>query len=187
MSPTEQLREEHAGIGSMLDILAKICDLLESGKPVDQGHLERILEFLKVFVDKCHHAKEEDLLFPAMERAGVPGEGGPIGGMLAEHRLGREYIGGMSEAAEKLGRGDRSASPQFVRNARSYIGLLRAHIEKENGILYPLADRRIPEKTQRELLADFDKVEEERVGHGKHEEFHRLMDRLRKIYLLRTP
>ena len=183
MSPTEQLKEEHEGIKVMLDILAKVCDRLESGARVDQRHPDQILEFLKVFVDRCHHAKEEDILFPAMERAGVPGEGGPIGVMLAEHRLGRENIKGMSEAAERLGRGDRSASSQFVQNARNYIELLLAHIEKENEILYPMADGSIPENIQQALLADFDKVEEERVGHGKHEEFHRLMDRLREIYI----
>ncbi len=183
MFPTEQLKEEHAGIKLMLDILAKVGDRLESGERVDQRHLDQILEFLKVFVDKCHHAKEEDILFPAMERAGVPGEGGPIGVMLAEHRLGRENIKGMSEAAAKLGRGDRGASSQFVQNARSYIELLLAHIEKENEILYPMADSHIPKKTQEEILADFEKVEEERVGRGKHEEFHRLMDRLKEIYL----
>jgi hemerythrin-like domain-containing protein len=183
MFPTEQLKEEHAGIKLMLDILAKVCDRLESGTRVDQQHLEQILDFLKVFVDKCHHAKEEDFLFPAMERSGIPVEGGPIGVMLAEHRLGRENIKGMSEAADRLGRGDRNASSQFVQNARSYIELLLEHIEKENEILYPMADGSIPEKTQKTLLADFDKVEEERVGHGKHEEFHRMMDRMRAIYL----
>src|SRR5512141_1564626 len=183
MFPTEQLKEEHAGIKLMLDILAKVCGRLESGESVDQRHLDQILEFLKVFVDKCHHAKEEDILFPAMERSGIPVEGGPIGVMLAEHRSGREKIKGMSEAADRLGRGDRSASSQFVQNARSYIELLLEHIETENEILYPMADGSIPEKTQQTLLADFDKVEEERVGHGKHEEFHRMMDRMRTIYL----
>ena len=183
MFPTEQLKDEHAGIKLMLDILAKVCDRLESGERVDQRHLDKILEFLNVFVDKCHHAKEEDILFPAMERAGIPGEGGPIGVMLAEHRLGRENIEEMSEAAAKLGRGGRGASSQFVQNARSYIELLLEHIEKENEILYPMADSHIPDKTQEELLVDFEKVEEERVGHGKHEEFHRLLDVLREIYL----
>ena len=183
MFTTEQLKEEHAGIKLMLDILAKVCNRLESGESVDQRHLDQILEFLKVFVDKCHHGKEEDILFPAMERAGIPGEGGPIGVMLAEHRLGRENIKRMSEAAAKLDRGDRSASSQFVQNARSYIERLLEHIEKENEILYPMADSIIPEQTQEELLADFEKVEEERVGHGKHKEFHRMMDRMREIYL----
>lgn len=182
MTPTEQLRDEHSGIKVMLNILEKICDRMEKGGEADPEQLDRILEFLRVFVDKCHHAKEEDLLFPEMERAGIPREGGPIGVMLSEHRMGRENIRGMGESAERYKGGDRAASAQFVRNARSYIELLRQHIDKEDNILYPMAEARIPEKRQQVLLEEFEKVEEERVGHGKHEEFHRMMDRLKAIY-----
>ncbi len=183
MTPTGQLKDEHSGIKVMLNILEKVCDRLEKSEPVDPDHLDRILDFLKVFVDKCHHAKEEDLLFPEMERAGIPREGGPIGVMLSEHRTGREYIRGMGESAERCKGGDRAASARFVRNARGYIELLRQHIDKEDHILYPMADARIPEKRQRDLLAEFEKVEEERVGHGRHEEFHGLLDRLKSVYL----
>ncbi len=79
MTPTEQLKEEHQGIQLMLSILEKVCQRLESGGKVETGHLEKVLEFIQVFADKCHHGKEEDLLFPEMEKAGIPKEQGPIG------------------------------------------------------------------------------------------------------------
>ena len=82
MTPTEQLKEEHGGVKVMLGILGKICDRMESGKPVPVQHLEQILEFLMVFVDICHHGKEEEHLFPALKASGVPVEGGSIGRML---------------------------------------------------------------------------------------------------------
>jgi len=63
MTPTEQLKEEHEAIKLMLRILDKVCDKLESGEEVNPEHLDQILEFIKVFADKCHHGKEEDLLF----------------------------------------------------------------------------------------------------------------------------
>lgn len=85
MKATEQLRNEHRGIEVMLDILAKVCGRLQAGGSVDPQHLAEILEFFTVFVDKCHHAKEEDLLFPAMEQAGIPGDTGQMGGLLGEH------------------------------------------------------------------------------------------------------
>lgn len=34
----------------------------------------------------------------------------------------------------------------------------------------------------RELTRNFERVEEERVGHGKHGEFHRMMGRLKAVY-----
>jgi hemerythrin-like domain-containing protein len=36
-----------------------------------------MMEFLSVFADTCHHGKEEDFLFPGLEAAGIPNEGGP--------------------------------------------------------------------------------------------------------------
>ncbi len=180
MSPTEQLKEEHVKITSMLEILGKVSDRLESGKHVEQRHLDQILEYLKVFVGECHHGKEEDALFPAMEQAGI---GDPVEIMLEVHQLGRENVTGMSEAAGKLGQGDQSASSQFVQNARSYIERLLEHIEMENETLYPMADETLPGRVQIKLSVEFAKVDEERIGHGKKEEFHRLTEQLRDIYL----
>ncbi len=183
MKATGQLKEEHRGVNLMLDVLEKVCDRLDAGREVDPAHIDRILEFLKVFVDKCHHAKEEDCLFPAMERAGVPREGGPIGVMLSEHAAGREQVRAMTGAAEALRRRDRAAAARFTRNARGYIDLLRAHIDREDGILYPIADASLSPEAQDELVDRFERIEEERVGHGRHETFHKMMDELAKIYL----
>ena len=99
MTPAEQLREEHQGITLMLKILEKVCAKMEAQGKVNPDHLERIVEFFRIFADKCHHGKEEDLLFPEMEKAGIPREKGPIGVMLAEHSQGRGFVQGMAEAA----------------------------------------------------------------------------------------
>lgn len=182
MKATAQLKDEHGGIKVMLEILAKVCDRLQRGGSVDPAHLDGILEFLAVFVDRCHHAKEEDHLFPLLEQAGIAAEGARIGEMLGEHRQGREFIRGMKAAVDGVKRGDGPATARFVKNARDYRELLLSHIEKEDDILYPMADARLPEEKDRQLTEEFDRVEEERVGHGRHEEFHRLMDRLREAY-----
>jgi hemerythrin-like domain-containing protein len=182
MKSTQVLKEEHGGIKIMLGILGTACDRLESGQAVPGTDLERILEFLKVFVDRCHHAKEEDFLFPALERTGIPREGGPIGVMLSEHVKGREFIRGMSDTAEGCSKGERAAVEKFTFYARGYTELLLEHIEKEDEILYPMADGRLDDAVDRTLMEEFERVEEERVGHGKHEEFHRLMEELQKSY-----
>jgi hemerythrin-like domain-containing protein len=167
----------------MLRILESSCERLESGEEVSSEHLGQMLDFIKIFVDKCHHGKEEDLLFPAMEEAGIPREGGPIGVMFAEHDMGRGYVRAMSDALVKYKAGDPQASAEIIENARAYTALLNRHIQKEDNILYRMADMRIPKQKQDELLEGFEKVEQERIGVGKHEEFHRLLEQLEKIYL----
>ena len=103
--------------------------------------------------------------------------------MLTEHDMGRGYVKGMSEAVAKYKAGDRKASSAIVENARNYIALLTQHIDKEDNILYPMADMHLSEERQNELLEEFEVVERERIGVGKHEEFHRLLDHLGEVYL----
>ncbi len=183
MKATEQLKAEHEGIKMMLSILDRICLKLESGEPVAVNHLEQILEFFKIFVDRCHHGKEEDLLFPAMEHAGVPKEGGPIGQMLLEHDDGRSYVKRMAAAVADYKAGNRNAAKEIVQNARGYIATLEAHIQKENMVLFSIADSRLSEETQEGLFEEFEHLEEHKIGLGKHEEFHALLNHLATMYL----
>ena len=183
MKPTEVLTTEHNAIKQMLRILEEVCKQIEAGARVETEHLERIVEFIRVFADRCHHGKEEDLLFVAMEEAGIPRHGGPIGVMLSEHDLGRSYVRKMSEAIALYAAGDASAASQFVTNARNYVALLSQHIDKEDHILYPMGDMHVSREKQARLIEEFDRVELERIGPGKHEEFHHLLDHLAAVYL----
>jgi len=72
--------------------------------------------------------------------------------------------------------GENVDSGAFRTNASGYIELLRAHIEKENGILFPMGDRFLPPEKQQELLEAFDKHEEEVIGAGVHERLHAMLD-----------
>lgn len=182
MRATDQLRNEHDAILSMLAILERVCVSLQSKEKVDASHLEEMIDFFRVFADKCHHGKEEAHLFPAMEEAGVPRYGGPLGVMLEEHDAGRGYVRAMSDGVQKYASGDVAGAAQFASSARRYVDLLRRHIDKENSILFPLADRSVAPQKQDELLKEFDRVEREVVGEGKHEEFHRLLQKLQRIY-----
>jgi hemerythrin-like domain-containing protein len=184
LKPTEVLKQEHEAIKLALEILEKICQKLDGGGKVSAKDLEKIVEFIKIFADKCHHGKEEDLLFVEMEKAGVPREGGPIEVMLTEHNIGRDYVKKMSEAVAKIQKGESKAPfSQFSQNAKGYIELLTEHINKEDSILYPIVDTHLAIETQNELLEKFEKVEKERIGHGEHEEFHHLLHKLKETYL----
>lgn len=180
MVPTEQLKTEHEGIKLMLKILDKVCSKPEE---INHEHFAKMLEFLKVFVDKCHHCKEEDLLIPAMVEAGVPKDKGAIKFTLMEHVEGRGYVKGMSEAFDKLKNGDCQAPGKIDENAKNYITLLVKHIDKEDNILFPLADKVLSQAKQTELEEGFEKLEVDRIGLGKHEEFHQLLHQLKEIYL----
>lgn len=183
MTPTDQLKDEHQGILLMLRILEKVCSKIDARESVNPDHLEGIVEFFRVFADRCHHGKEEDLLFPEMEKSGISREHGPIGVMLMEHDQGRAYVRAMGEAVAGYKKGDVSALSEFSKNARNYITLLTQHINKENNILFPMGEKAIPEKKQEELVEAFEDLERKKIGEGTHEAFHKLLNQLQEIYL----
>jgi len=182
MQATENLKEEHKAIKVMLQILDKVCQKLEAGEKVNPDHLAQTVDFIKVFADKCHHGKEEDALFPALVAVGIPKERGPVGVMLIEHNKGRDYVKGMSEAVAEYSKGNRQASAKFVENAKNYIALLSQHIDKEETVLFPMGNARLSKETQAKLSEEFERIENERIGPGKHEELHILLHRLNEIY-----
>jgi len=180
---TEILIKEHDAILEMLDVLGKVCDKLEAGDAVATEHLEAILSFLQGFADRCHHGKEEDLLFPEMEASGIPREGGPIGVMLLEHVQGREFIQRMIAAVASLKEAGPRAPSEFVGAGRDYVRLLTQHIEKENNVLFRMADMRIPESKQQELEQQFDVVDKEKIGTDQIEQHLQKLDELKQRYL----
>jgi hemerythrin-like domain-containing protein len=163
---TQDLRNEHDSILHVFTILDK---MLSSDNKIDAYNLQfgnELVNFLKIFADKCHHGKEEDILFKELENRGVPNEGGPIGAMLLEHKQGREYIALMNQSLES------KDLANFKNTAIKYRDLLRNHIEKENNVLFMMADKLLDDNKQDELFERFENHEETVIGHGVHEELH---------------
>ena len=181
---TEILRHEHEAILRMLDVTEALARQLASDQPAEPQQLDDLLEFFRTFADRCHHGKEEDLLFPLMESKGMSRQGGPTGVMLDEHEQGRALIRAMAEAAEDYKKavpdaGARSAAAAaWAAAAAGYAELLRQHIHKENNILFVIAENMLSPEEQQRLAAEFDRVETEKIGVGTHERLHKLVDRL---------
>ena len=108
----------------------------------------------------------------------MPAEGGPIAVMLHEHELGRAHVAAVAAALAGAGRGEADALAALREHLAGYIELLRAHIDKEDHILYPMADRLLDAADQAALLEDFARVEREEIGAGVHEKYHRLAEGL---------
>ena len=175
---TSVLRHEHEAILRMLDVADEVSRRVERGVPVAPEAFSGLVEFFRLFADKCHHGKEEDLLFPALEGKGLPREGGPVGVMLIEHDQGRAYMKEMAAVAEAIVKGNADAVRRWVAAARGYSDLLRAHIQKENNILFVMAERILSDDEQAELARGFERIEIDKMGAGTHERLHAMMDKL---------
>ena len=165
--PTEILSDEHRVIERVLGAVEKLAK-----GPV--GALEpwkQALEFIRGFADQCHHFKEEKVLFPAMEAHGIPSEDGPIGMMLLEHEEGRSYVRAMLAAITLIEAKNEAAKESLLSSAQAYCRLLREHIQKEDEILFRMADEVISADEQKKVSAAFAQYEAEEMGAGVHEKY----------------
>jgi hemerythrin-like domain-containing protein len=169
----DDLQTEHEAILFSLGLLERIIARGKASGVLDEGDLRDFIGFLKEFADKCHHGKEEGILFPALVKAGIPEKGGPIGVMLAEHIQGRAFIAEMAAGLDR---------ERFIGAAEGYANLLRSHIQKENSVLFPSAERVLAAGELERIYQAFEAHEETVIGAGRHEELHALLHRLEEKY-----
>jgi len=139
-TPTAVLRDEHQLILEVAHALDQILRDEAGGASLDYDTVEACITFFRLFADACHHGKEEDLLFPELERAGLPHDTGPIAVMLSEHEQGRAFVRTMAASIEQARSGDEQAQAELRAAAGDFISLIVAHIGKENNVLFNMAD-----------------------------------------------
>lgn len=174
---TQDLRKEHESILYVLQIFDKMMISNKNNPDIMLRYYGELLYFLKIFADKCHHGKEESILFKELVSKGIHNEGGPIGAMLQDHTLGRNYIAQMEQSLEK------KDINGFNHAASQYRDLLRHHIQKEDDGLFVTADKVLNELEQNHLFEQFEQHEENVIGHGVHEKLHAMIDTWAKAFL----
>ncbi len=171
MRSTDDLRHEHRVILVVLTGMEGMASGLERGGSLRRDEGERVMELLRVFVDKCHHGKEERHLFKALEAHGMSRESGPLAMMLREHEEGRGHVRALGEAMPGAVEGGAEARGEYVAHTQAYAILLRAHIQKENGVIFPMAERMLSEEDDTALSEAFEAIEHDEIGEGAHEKY----------------
>jgi len=156
---TAVMVEEHRLILRMIALVEKNAEKTERGEYKNWRFFLDAVAFIRNYADRFHHAKEEDVLFTALVKSGMPEKQSPIEAMLMEHDAGRAHVRGMEAAARRALNGDESEIPALLEHAQGYAELLRGHIDKEDTILYPLAERVLPEDVRPAMLEDYQAAE----------------------------
>lgn len=175
LPPTGELSAEHRVIERVLHVLD---NLISKSGTFEAAALRDCVLFFRLFADACHHGKEEDMLFPVLERHGMSREQGPIAVMLHEHTIGRRLVAGMAEALAAAQAGAAGAEAKFRVLAREYIELLSNHIWKEDNILFRMSEQILCKAPPGALENDFCQFRCKAFEGRRREELLALADRL---------
>lgn len=161
--PTDLLREEHDAVLQKLDALEEVISRLNRKDEIS-ARLEELASFFKTDF-WVHFTKEEEALFPEMESF-MPRNTGPIAIMLLEHEDLRNTNDTIQQAVDiYLNDGDNATARKTLREEGShFIEVLRDHINKENNILFMMANVHLDPAQNEKVLRLFDDIEKVRVG-----------------------
>ena len=161
---TETLEREHRIIEKVLAAMTRILEQLDLNRNIDGEILRDLLDFMRVFCDQYHQAREESYLFPMLEAKGIPATGCPIAVLKGEHikifRLVEEFSAAAAPYLVEASSG-RSSLRQAIHNLVTFFP---AHIWKEEYLLFPMAEKILSASDQETLLQQFDLAEMDMGG-----------------------
>ncbi len=152
MKCTDILIQEHKTILRALDVLDKMAARAEKNQPVEAQDVEALLRFLRTFADDHHQVKEESALFPQLMRTSLANDG-RFRQMAFEHDQERSLVEGLEDALRT------KKGPDFVHFANWLGVLLRTHINKEDNILFEIAQRSLSTEQDECITAELNKFE----------------------------
>lgn len=157
---TASLRRDHDLIEKVIKAMESTIQLLNDGKQIPESILLPVIDFSKNFTDVCHHSKEENSLFPALEQAGMPRNMGPIAMMLMDHERSREIGKEMeSSAKDYISSGN---STKLISDMQQYVEHITEHLWKENNRLFMMAEARL-QYVSKKVDKELNEIEESKL------------------------
>jgi len=133
MMPIAPLMIEHRLIERMIDVMKEELLLIDKEKKIDAEFVEMAVDFIRTYADRCHHGKEEDILFRDLGGKKLTGEHRrTMEELVEEHRWARKVTGRLVEANTRYVQGNKEALSAITDCVKSLVEFYPKHIEKED-------------------------------------------------------
>ena len=163
-SPTEELMQEHVLVLMVVEAMEREVAFVEESGRVHTDRVAQMLDFTRSFTDGFHHYKEEEVLFPVLEERSRAAAG-QVSVLLSEHMAGRDAVSAIAENLPAANE-DAAARAAVAENLKLYAFLLRLHVNKEDTVLFPLADELLSDQEAEIMGAEFERAAEESGARG---------------------
>jgi len=173
--PAGPLMIEHRLIERMIEPARRQLENVRKNKKTDTDFLENLIDFISIYADKCHHGKEEDILFERLKEKPTSEEHTKImGKLLSDHMHGRELVADLREAVKKYREGQSDSLSDIGRSLEGLIKLYPQHIDKEDNHFFLPVMEYFDKKEQDDMLAQFKEFDKTLI----HEKYKEVMERM---------
>ena len=147
---------EHRLIERMLSVIKGVLAEIESKHKVDPVFVDIAVDFIKVYADRTHHGKEEDILFRELNNKPLTAEDQRImKELIEEHMFGRQTTKALVDANTRYRNGDETALTEIAAKFQILVEFYPKHIEKEDKVFFPSTRNYFTDEEDQAMLAEF--------------------------------
>ena len=168
---------EHRLIERMISLINDATVQIESTHRVDPVFVDTAVDFIRMYADRTHHGKEEDILFRDLRKRSLSAEDLQImKELVEEHVFGRQTTKALVAANTRYRNGDESALADIVSKLRTLVDFYPKHIEKEDKVFFPASRAYFTNEEDQAMLAEFWEFDRRMI----HEKYESLVEGLKK-------
>ena len=176
-SPAGPLMAEHRVIERMLEILKREVESMAREGRVDPVFIDTATDFIRTYADRCHHGKEEDILFRRLADKPLDTElAEMMSGLIDDHVRGRAMTRRLVDANDRYRAGDTSPLEEIEACVRELVEFYPVHIEKEDRHFFKPCLVYFTDAEKEEMLSDFDEFDRALI----HEKYRALVEGLER-------
>jgi hemerythrin-like domain-containing protein/rubredoxin len=177
MMPIALLMIEHRQIERMIPVLHEGARRARAGA-IDVDRIDALVDFIRTYADKCHHGKEEDILFEALGNKPMTEQGKAIMERLIEdHKTSRASLKSVVEAAYRYRMGESTALTDLADAFDALGNLYPRHIAIEDKDFFVPSMALFSKEEQSRMLAQFQSFDRNLI----HQIYRARMDQLAGI------
>ena len=133
MLPIGPMMIEHRLIERMIKIMDSEAMRIKEEGVLNLILIDNAVDFIRTYADRCHHGKEEGILFRELEKKNISKEHKKtMNELVEEHKLGRELTGSLAKARENAAGGNHSQVSTIAEIMEKLVNFYPKHIEKED-------------------------------------------------------
>jgi hemerythrin-like domain-containing protein len=169
---------EHRLIERMLSLIKDALEGIEAKQSIDPGFVDTAVDFIRIYADRTHHGKEEDILFRDLaKRPLTPEDRRVMQELVDEHVFSRQTTGALVEANTRYRNGEGSALADIADHLRTLVEFYPGHIEKEDRHFFPAARAYFTEEEEQAMLAEFREFDRKMI----HEKYQSVVNGLESL------
>ena len=135
------------------------------------------MDFIRIYADKTHHGKEEDILFKELAAQKLAEKDArQMQELVEEHKQARQKVKDLVEAKERFLAGEKEASRVILASMQWLVDFYPVHIAKEDKDFFPRTEKYFSEKELAKMLEEFWELDRRMI----HEKYEYLVKSLQK-------